>query len=72
MHKGIFGVPQRGFSQPQRKITSTKMIRMENKHSNSNPLLMRLRAIYQTTTKQAEHKLEYERQSQFYLQSQAL
>ena len=38
-----------GFSQAQRKITTTKMIRIEIKNSNSNPLWLCLIAIYQTT-----------------------
>lgn len=54
LHGGIFGVPQRGFSQHQRKITSARMI----SNSNLNPLKMCLTVINQTTFDQAEHQLK--------------
>lgn len=58
LHRGIFGAPQRGFSQHQRKITSARMMRIENKDSNLNPRKMCLIVINQTTSEQAEHQLQ--------------
>ena len=63
LHRGMFGAPQRGFSQPQRKITSTKMIRIEREKKTqfkSSP------NVFKPNQTQAEHKLEYESQSQFF------